>query len=272
MRQTFLLLFFGIWILFFPEIINAQFNKGSIKPKVKIIQDFSYQVKEGELIERNDVLNSNNYTSIFKDTNGYIIDYYNSTLSLKTFYERNKSGLLIKMITKSLQELKYYSIYEYDTNNNPIFLKKYDLNDNLIYTESNKFDKKNNNIEKIITNVEKKTSQKHIYVYNDRNKKIEHIQYKPDGNIKLKQTFYYNKKGKEIKQLSFSLKGSSCKLISKYNKMNHLAVLKWFNEEGEQIKEISFEYFYNKYGDVITQKKSVNGVLNTITERLIEYY
>ncbi|AGC78577.1 hypothetical protein LX97_02658 [Nonlabens dokdonensis] len=113
---------------------------------------------------------------------------------------------------------------------------------------------------------------KYVCKYNFENKKIEQFRYKPDGSLKDRRTYSYDKDGNENVQYKFNPDGSYIKFESEYDSKNNLLVQNWFDEEGKQTHQTSFEYIYDKNDNWTTKKRSSNGELSMVWERLITYH
>lgn len=272
------ILLFGILISFSGTNLIAQSNLDSLKPKIKMTKQALYKVENGHLKNRDSVLISNVDTYMIYDKNEKIIEngQYNpdnGSLYEKTIYERNENGDAIKaMKKKSSDDIKSYWTYEYDSNNNQIEVKTYNSENKLTRIQSNEYDENGNNIEMLLKSPESESGWKYIYKYNFANKKIEQFRYKPDGSLKDRRTYNYDKKGNEFEQFKFNPDGSYTKFASEYDEMDNLTIQNWFDENGKQTHQTSFEYVYDENGNWITKKRSSNGVLSMVWERQIEYF
>ncbi|WP_428741142.1 RHS repeat domain-containing protein [Tenacibaculum sp.] len=273
------ILLLGILIIHSGTNLIAQSASDNLKPKMKKVKEILYIAKNGELKSRENIFNSNifSYVIMAFDKNEKEIENgrYEKDGSLfeKTIYLRNEKGNIIKAMKKnSLNEIKNYSTYEYDSDNNMIEVKTYDSQNNLTNIESNKYDSNGNNIETLLKSTENGKGWKYVDKYNLENKKIEEFTYRPDGSLSERRTYSYDKDGNENIQFMFKPNGSYKKFVSEYDKMNNLILQNWYNEKDEQTHQTSFEYVYDKNGNWITKKRSSNGVLNMVLERQIEYY
>ena len=216
-------------------------------------------------------------TYVIYSKNGKVIEnsrYENDgSLYQKSKNELDENGKLIKGVRyNSKGEIKEKWNYIYDKNGNLTEVKYYDIEEDLTDIQLNVYDNKGNKIEMLRTNLKRNTVWKNTYVYNGHKEKIEQFRYKPDGSLKDRRTYKYNKKGNEIEQNLYKSDGSIIKFVSEYDKMNNLIVQNWFDEQGEQFDQTSFEYVYDENGNWITKSRSSNGVLSMIWERKIEYY
>ncbi len=236
-----------------------------------------YNAEREGLKNRDSLFDSNLSSYLVYDKNEKGIEHgqyeIDGSLYEKTFYERNEKGDALKGIQKnSADEVKSYWTYEYDSENNMIEVKTYDSENNLTNIQSNKYDKNGNTIEMISKSPKSDKGWKYIYKYNSDNKKIEQYRYKPDGSLKDRRTYNYDKKGNEFEQFQHKPDGTIMKFVSEYDEMNNLTIQNWFNEQGEQTHQTSFEYVYDQQGNWITKKRSSNKVLKLVWERKIEYY
>jgi len=171
-----------------------------------------------------------------------------------------------------LDELKSYWTSSYNSNGNLIEVKTYDSQNNLTNIQLNKYDEYGNKIEMLLKKPESENGWKYVYKYNFDNKKIEQLRYKPDGSLKDKRTYSYDENGNENLQVKFNPDGSFTKFVSEYDEMDNMTVQNWFNEQDEQKHQTSFEYVYDKNGNWTSKRRSSNGELGMVWERLIEYY
>lgn len=255
----------------------AQSSSDSLKPKIRMVKEVIYKPENGKLKNRKNLFNKNISSYTIFDKNEKVIENgqyeMDGSLYEKIIYERNEEGIAQKaMIKNSSNELKSYWTYEYDSNGNMIKVKTYDSENNLTNIQSNKYDKKGNSIEMLLKRPGNERGWKHVYKYNSNNKKIEQFRYKPDGSLKDQRTYSYDKDGNENLQFKLNPDGSFMKFVSEYDKMGNLTVQNWFNEQGEQTHQTSFEYIYDKNGNWISKRRSSNGELGMVWERQIEYY
>lgn len=195
------------------------------------------------------------------------------SLYQKSKNELDKNGKLIKGIRfNSTGGIKEKWNYIYDKNENLTEVKYYSAEGELTNIQQNVYDKKGNKIEMLRTNLKRNTVWKDTYVYNGANKKVEQLNYKPDGSLKGRRTYNYNEKGNKFEELYYKPDGTIMKFVSEYDEMDNLIIQNWFNEQGEQTHQTSFEYIYDKNGNWITKKRSSKGVLSLIWERQIKYY
>jgi len=274
MKYTLLL---GILILFSGTNLIAQSTKDSLKPKMRMVKEVLYKVENGELKSRDNLFESNLNSYTIYDKNEKPIEFgqYETDGSLyeKTSYERNEKGDAKKALKKnSSNEIKSYWTYNYDSQNNMIEVKTYDAENNLTNIQSNKYEENGNNVEMLLKSPESENGWEYVYKYNSDNKKIEQFRYKPDGSLKDRRTYNYDKNGNEYEQFQHKPDGTIVKFVSEYDEMNNLVVQKWYNEQGEQTHQTSFEYIYDDNGNWITKKRSSKGILSMIWEREIEYY
>ena len=112
--MKYILLFKIFLSICFYNIIDKSFEQ-SPKPKLKMIKEFSYTVKNNEMIDREKVFNLNpeSYTKYDEKENILEFGFYNNNgdIIVKYLYERNlKDENLIKISKISLSKLKDYSI------------------------------------------------------------------------------------------------------------------------------------------------------------------
>ncbi len=67
----------------------------------------------------------------------------------------------------------------------------YDADGNLYMKNTNKYDKRGNNIETIMQNTDDSMNYKFIMKYDNNNKKIEDSNYQLDGKFRFKNTYLY---------------------------------------------------------------------------------
>jgi len=271
------ILLIGFLISLSGTNLIAQSNRDSLKPKMKMVKEVLYKVENGELKSRDDLFESklNSYTIYDKNEKPIEFGQYETDGSLyeKTIYERNEKGDAQKAIKKNASgKIKSYWTYLYDSNQNMIEVKTYNVENNVTNIQSNKYDENGNNIEMLLKRSESENGWKYIYKYNLDNKKNEQFRYKPDGSLKDRRTYSYDKDGNENIQFKFNPDGSFMKFVSEYDKMNNLTIQNWFDEQDEQTHQTSFEYVYDENGNWITKKRSSNGELSMVWERLIEYH
>lgn len=271
------ILLLGILISFSGTNLIAQSTKDSLKPKMKMVKEVLYKVENDELKSRDNLFESNLNSYTIYDKNEKPIEFgqYETDGSIyeKTFYERNEKGDALKAMQKnSSNEVKSYWTYEYDSDNNMIEVKTYDTENNLTKIQSNKSDENGNTVEMVLKNSESDIGWKYVYKYNSDNKKIEQFRYKPDGSLRDRRTYDYNEKGNEFEQFQHKPDGTIIKFVSEYDEMDNLTIQKWFNEQGEQTHQTSFEYVYDVNGNWTTKKRSSNGILSMVWERQIEYF
>lgn len=271
------ILLLGILISFSGTNLIAQSSKDSLKLTMKMTKEVLYNVEKEGLKSRVGLFDSNLSSYMIYDKNEKGIEHgqyeRDGSLYEKTFYERNEKGDALKAMQKnSSDEVKSYWTYKYDSDNNMIEVKTYDSKNNLTNIQSNKYDEKGNNIEMLLKNPLNDKVWKYVYRYNSDNQKIEQFRYKPDGSLKDRRTYTYNEKGNEFEEFQHKPDGTIMKFVSEYDEMDNLTIQNWFNEQGEQTHQTSFEYVYDKNGNWITKKRSSNGVLKLVWERKIEYY
>ncbi|WP_188463998.1 RHS repeat domain-containing protein [Bizionia arctica] len=271
------ILLIGMLISFSGTNLIAQSTIDSLNPKIKMEKQVLYKVENGELKNRKNLFDSNISSYMVFDKNEKLIENaqyeQDGLLYEKTVYERKENGDALKATKKnSLDEIKSYWTYEYDSNNNMIEVKTYDSENKLTKIQSNKYDEIGNNIEMLLKNPDSKNGWKYIYNYNFDNKKIEQYRYKPDGSLKDRRTYAFDNDGNENVEIKFNSDGTYIKFVSEYDEMNNLTVQNWFNEQDEETHQTSFEYVYDENGNWITKKRSSKGVLSMVWERMIEYY
>jgi|GEM_PF-1811114 len=271
------LIIIGFLILNSGINLNAQTAPDSLKPKIKMVKEVLYKPENGQLKKRENLFDSNISSYKIYDKNEKVIEYgkykKDGTNYEKTFYTRDEKGVAQKTIKKnSSDELKTYWTSHYDSNNNLIEVKTYNSQNKLTNIQLNKYDENGNNIEMLIKKPESKNGWKYVYNYNFDNQKIEQLRYKPDGSLKDKRTYSYDEDGNENLQVKFNPDGGFTKFVSEYDEMNNMTVQNWFNEQDEQKHQTSFEYVYDKNGNWTSKRRSSNGELGMVYERLIEYY
>ena len=271
------ILILGFLTTIFGTKLSAQTENNSLKPIKKMVKEISYRVQDGKLKKRKDLFNSNISSYMVYDKNEKIIETgkyeRDGSIYEKVFYERNENGKAIKALKKNSEnEIKSYWTYEYDSNQNAIEVNTYNSENILTKIQSNKYDENGNNIEMILKAPESENGWKYVYKYNSDNKKIEQFRYKPDGSIKDRRTYNYNNDGNEFEQFQHKPDGTIMKYVSEYDEMDNLINHTWYDEQGNQTHQTSYEYVYDENGNWITKKSSSKGVLSMVYERQIEYH
>ena len=251
----------------------------NLSGKVKHLIQERYEVirKDGKiekkLIECSEIeyeLDSQN--RILKETTSHNISDKRSVVCLffSREYSYNSKGLLVY---RKLNGDSPSTKYEYDDKGNIIFESsesregwhyKYDENNNrtekfalqaegyLIGRWIMKYDKKNRKIEEYIVSVSEEpdtipTDIVRTFEYDNKNRLISKIETYPDTEICAITTYKYNKKGDVIE----------------YYSKNDFAGM-----ENTQ----TFKYYYDKKGNWIKRIEVYNDVVETMTEREIEYW
>lgn len=269
-------LLLGILISFSGTILTAQPSKDSLKPKMKWVKKAIYRVRDGELKNRDSLFDSELYSYVAYNKNGYPIEFINyftnGSVYSKTVLDRNEKGDIQKATKKSASgELVNYWIYEYDSNGNTTEIKTYDAENNITEIQSYKYDENGNNIE-ITIKTPSINIRRYEFEYNADNKVIKESKYKPDGSLRNTSIISYDKNGNESIVIKTSPEGLFVKVVSEYDERNNLIMEKSFDKHSQLKRQISFEYVYDHNGNWITNKRSINGKLNMVCERQIEYY
>jgi hypothetical protein len=265
-------------ITFFSFLINNDKNINNKQiPKFKSITEASYYAKRTGLIERTIALEKNkNKISEYNNVGELLSSTQfemDGSLYEKTTTVLNENGKVLKSIVKDNNgKIKRYLLNEIDKNGKIINVKAYDLNDFLIETQSYSYDANGNCTEYIYNNFKYKYKTITNYKFNSNNQLLEEIFDNEARKEKTTRTFTYDKKGNQIEEYMNCTDGRFTKFISEYDSLNNLISQKWFDKNGKQNHETSFEYVYDNYDNWITKKRSLNGEIDFVWERKIEYY
>ena len=191
----------------------------------------------------------------------------------KSIYTRDNNGnALSGKKENSKRQVKSSWEYFYNSKDELLEIKTYNLKGELSYRQLNVFDTKGNQIKMILENIKQNSSRETTYKYNSNGEKTEQINFNPDKSFKDKRTYKYDSRGNEIEQVLVQSDSSYIRFDSKYDEYNNLIIQKWYNKKGEQTQETSYLYVYDDYGNWITKKRLSKNVLNMVWERKLKYY
>lgn len=170
-------------------------------------------------------------------------------------FEYDDKNNLIEIIIGSEDgnSFKEKATCEYDSNGNRIISKQYVRNEsdpNLFITYE--YDKFNNLLEEIAYKTDSTIFQQHYYEYDNHNRIKEEYHYTHRGMpeyLSDNSIFIYNENNDVIKELRYYPYGS-----------------------GDVMKNWTFEYVYDRFGNWIEKKEFYEKKLLFIKEREIEYY
>jgi len=165
--------------------------------------------------------------------------------TIHNFYDYDDKNNLIKQRVVRLKG--YADIYDYDGKGNLISQQTIDSTENLMWGDTNKFDKRGNQIESIFY-FDGKLEYKSYSIYDDKNQEVESFDLGPDGVIESKEIFEYNLQGDWIKAEFYS-----------YNPERAPRKRKWF-------------YKYDEENNWIEQIYILNDEPQSLTKREIDYY
>ncbi len=189
-----------------------------------------------------------------------------------TKIQKDENGKPLKgMIFDSKDNLKKYYTTVINSNGNVTEFKNYNSKKELVYLQKNKYDANGNVISRIGKNPKSDKVYKTEMIYNSKNELIKKTKYNSDGSIKDTRTYKYNDSGNEIESELFKSNGNYTKFVSEYDNLNNLTIQNWYDKEGNQKHQTSFEYIYDSQGNWITKKRFSNGELGYVWERKIEY-
>ncbi|BAX79064.1 hypothetical protein ALGA_0675 [Labilibaculum antarcticum] len=268
---------FSLFVLGF--IFSCSSTKNTNKENSKMfntILEASYGSKQSGALVREIALNQESSRKEFYDEQGVLVEYWSyevdATLYEKTKLITNKDGEVIKSTTYDKDgNLEKYTTSEFDNNGKIIESRTFNSKDELISTQKNKYDINGNQISMSNTISESNITFKTTNEYNSRNQKSKEIEFEPDGRIKNTRTFTYDRKGNEIESELIRPNGEYTKFISEYDRANNITIQKWYDKEGKQIHQTSFEYVYDENNNWITKKRYSDGKLGFVWERQIEY-
>ena len=256
-------------------MIFAQSTKKNKKIK-KIIQA-SYSAKRTAEMPRDSALTDDHLEryDIYND-NEEVIEYgkYDGEGNIYevTKIQKDQDGNPLKgIIYDSKGNSKKYYTTEIDKNGNVSEFKNYNLENELVYLQKNEYDANGNVTSRTSGNPKLDKIFKTELEYNSDNKVIKKIKYNSDGTVKDTRTYKYDVNGNEIESELFKSNGDYTKFISEYDNLNNLTIQNWYDKEGKQKHQTSFEYTYDIQGNWITKKRFSNGELGFVWERKIEY-
>ena len=211
------------------------------------------------------------------DVNEKIIEYgqYDGEGNIYevTKIQKDQSGNPIKgTIYDSKGNLKKYYTTIIDKNGNVAEFKNYNIENELVYLQKNEYDTNGNVTSRTGGNPKSDKVFKTELEYNSNNEVIKKIKYNSDKTVKDTRTYAYDVNGNEIESELFKSNGDYTKFISEYDKLNNLTIQNWYDKEGKQKHQTSFEYTYDNQENWITKKRFSNGELGFVWERKIEYY
>jgi hypothetical protein len=249
----------------------------SFDNKIKIVKEISYVVENSKIKSREELFEKNpDYITTYDRKGGIIeskIYSKNSELLLKILNERNEQGEHFKTIMfNSSNEIKSYSIIEYDLDKTVNQILTYNIDNKLSNIVISTYDKEKNLAETLIKDSINDIGWKKIYKYNDENKLTDELVYKPDGTLTEKKTYTYSGNTNKMLHYNYKSDGSFKIIVSEYDETNNIKFQKWINEKGEITHNATYEYIYDKHGNWITQKKYFSDNLFLITEKEITYW
>ncbi len=273
MKKTSILL---LIILVSSCSVNKNITENNV-PFIKTVKEASYSAKRSGLIVRDSILLSKLDKISYYNEKGFLVKYqkYETDGSLyeNTILIKNENDKLLKRITQdSKGKLKKYLTTKLDDKDNIIEYNTYNNQDELVNIQIKEYDSNGNNISFINKSIKSNRTFKTLYKYNTFREMIKETDYKPDSSIKDIRTYKYDKKGNEIEQHLNRPDGSFTKFVSEYDQFNNLILHNWFDKNGNQKHQTSFEYVYDNNGNWLTKKRYSNGELRYVWEREIEYY
>jgi hypothetical protein len=185
----------------------------------------------------------------FRDKNGKLYEKHIKSV--------NENGKLIEGKMYDPIELIEKWDYIYDDKGNCTSVNYFDNNGKLRRREVNRYDKDNRLVE---------------FIYYDRN-----------GDVGFRSINQYNEKGQIKDTITFENYNSSTTIESYEYNDNNIIKISYYKSKaydsskqeyikGELKRQRSFSYVFDSYGNWITKKEELNGVLNEIWERKIAYY
>lgn len=154
--------------------------------------------------------------------------------NVKTLKETNFVGFE-KFGKYDIQEIKSFSISQFDAGGLLLVRNDYDIDNSLIRKCTNTF--------------------------NDKKKPIECISTNLDGSVRSKYTYQYNSSGNIIEENSFDLKNTLIeKVINTYD--DNLSARSIYNTGGELLGKFTFKYYESGSYNETYYEKSSNGTLH----------
>lgn len=272
MRNIIIILFSTI-ILSFSKTKN--FENENI-PMFKVIIEASYYGKKDGLMERETALEKKVNKINRYNNNGELIEWeefeVDGKLFEKSLLDLNENGIQQKgMVYDSNGNLKRYWLNDFDKKGKIIEVKTYNSIDKLLSSETNKYNVIGNIEKYLYDNLAYNYKNRTTYNYNLNNQLIEEIFYNLARNEVNKRSYKYDEKGNRIEEILENKDGKITKFICEFDKLNKLIYQKWFDKDGKQIHQTSFKYEYDNFGNWITKIRNLNGELDFVWERKIEY-
>ncbi|MDP2335165.1 MAG: hypothetical protein Q8N05_01710 [Bacteroidota bacterium] len=167
------------------------------------------------------------------------------------------------------------------------FIYKFDRKGMRIYNKASDdarwklvYDDMHNLIELNSYNEDGSLDYKSIHEYDEMGNQIEGNIYRSDGSLIAKQTYKFDKKGYKIEEtyVNFSIyktpgAGSGWKYTYKYDEKGNMIEKIWYYSSGNIGSITTYKYDeYDKTGNWIKKAEFKDGKLESVTERVFEYY
>jgi hypothetical protein len=264
MKEFLSILIFFIFLFSF-YIKSEKMMTNNLENKIKSVKKIYY--KPGDSIIK--AITSNRNATIDAYYNFYTI-YSKNGVPIEMYF-RDKNGELYEKRIKTLDENgKLIEGKMYD----PVeLIEKWDYiyDDKGNCTSINYFDSKGR-------------LRREVNKYDKENRPVEFIYYDHNGDVGFRSIDQYNEKGQVKNIITFENYNSSITIESyEYNDDNNVIKISYYKLKaydrsrqeyikGELKRQRSFSYVLDSYGNWITKKEKLNGVLNKIWERKIEYF
>ena len=135
------------------------------------------------------------------------------------------------------------------------------------------YDEMHNLIELNSYNEDGSLYSKSIHKYDEMGNQIEGNIYRSDGSLIGKQTYKYDEKGNKIEATDSFISMYDWKYTYKYDNKDNMIEKIWYCSTGNICSSMTYKYNeYDKTSNWIKKVEFKDGNLESVTERIIEYY
>lgn len=259
------------------EIERPMPKKENANIGIKAIKAFSYSAinKDGEVLKGDLISNSiDKY-----DEKGNLLESlsYGSDGKLKDdlIYKYDEQGYLTEFTSQVAHVMSPYKwTYSYDKMGREIEMNVYSKDGSLDYGSTSRYDETGNMIERICYDSNDYSSKK-VYLYDANGNMIEMNEYYDGSNVSsLKHTYKYDDKGNTIEYIAENpVVHFFTRQTYEFDSIGNMTVLVSYELTGSTVATTNYKYL-NSDSDGNWHRKEcyLNGVINWITEREIDYY
>jgi len=240
-------------------------------PTFKTIRVASYAVEKWGELDRVLALKDRLVRIEYYNEKGFLIQYIkydlDGSLYETTHLQKNDQGTLLSGVSLDVYgDTSRYWITNLNKEGRIVRQQTFNGEGDLMYTQSSSYDDLGNEI------VRKWDDLEYRFTYNTKGQVVKEISNSTRSGYNYIQRFRYDDEGNLIEAHQLKSDGTWTNSLAEYDTYNNQIQTVEYNAIGEQISRTSYDYTYDRFGHWLTRNRRVDGVLEEVEERGIEYY